>query len=175
MNGKKNISYGSEQIPEYLVDQLASGILPTFLPVSFVYEESRCLGVYHTEHFRTLASIEQIAIKDLLMIVCQLLTMLNENEKHYVFGETYQIHVSTVYVDALFSKVRMVFQPLARLCTTKEQLTNLLQDCIPKVSEEGRPYLEDMIHYINREAIGYFQAVRHGETLQNEIYLCDIT
>lgn len=175
MNGKKNISYESEQMPEYLVDQLASGILPTFLPVSFVYEDTQCLAVYHTEHFRTLASVKEIGIKDMLTIFCQLLTMLSENEKHYVFGETYQIHVDTVYVDALFSKVRLIFQPLARLCTAKAQLTTLLRDCMPKVSAEGRPYLEDMIAYINREETGYVQAIRHGEMLQNEIYLCDIT
>ena len=175
MNGMKTVYYEMEQMPEFLVDQLASGILPTFLPVSFVCDQNQYTGVYNTEHYRPLSHVEQISIGELLHIFCQLLAMLAENEKHYVFGETYQINRDTVYVDGLGTKVKLIFSPLERLCTTKEQLIGLLKDCKSMVGEEGKTYLEDMCAFLGREDIGYNSVIHHGEQLQNEIYVCDIT
>lgn len=175
MNQNKHIPYQIDQMPEFVVDQLSSGILPAFLPVSFVYDQLQCTGVYHTQHYRPLSSIRQIEIKDLLTVFCLLLRTLAENEKHYVFGETYRIHQDTIYVDGLFSRVKLIFQPLERLCTTKEQLIALLESCKSMTSDEGRGYLDDMISFLEREDTGYISAIHHTETLQNEIYVCDIT
>lgn len=174
MNQKINIPYEISSMPEYVVDQLTAGILPTFFPVSFVFDQSHCTGVYDTGSFRNLLSISRISIKDLLWIVCRLLEMIAENEKHYFFGEIYRIDRKTVYVNHTFSQVKLIFEPMETLCPIKVQLHNLLQECKAMVSEDGIGYLEDMAAWLAREDIGYISAIHHGEQLQNEIYACDI-
>lgn len=174
MNQKLNILYETSTMPEYVVDQLTAGLLPSFLPVSFVYDQNNCTGVYATGNYRPLSSIQQIEIKDLLWIICRLLEMIAENEKHYFFGEIYKVSRNTVYVNHMYTQVRLVFEPMDTLCPIKIQLYNLLQDCKSMVSQDGLGYLEDMAAWLTKEDVGYISAIHHGEQLQNEIYACDI-
>ena len=174
MNQKKNIAYSMEQLPEFIVDQLASGILPTFLPVSFVCEQNQYTGVYNTEHFRPLSAVKEISTYELLQVFRELLGILAENEKHYVFGETYSLSTDTVYVDTLCAKVKLIFKPLERLCTTKEQLVTLLHTCKSKISAEGACYVDDVCAFLQREDTGFTSIIHHVEQLQNEVYACDI-
>ena len=174
MNHTKNIDYRIEQMPEFVVDQLASGILSTFLPVSFVCDQQQYTGVYNTNDYRPLSSVKEISIGALFRVVQEMMKILAENEKHYVFGETYILNRETVYVDAQFTKVKLIFKPLERLCTTKEQLMDFLETCKPIVSEDGLLYLKDACDFLAQEEVGYNGMMHHIAQLQQEIYACDI-
>ena len=174
MNQTRSVSYEINTVPEFIVEQLTGGMLSSFFPVSFVCEQSHYTGVYRTGECKALDRIEELSIKDMLWIFCQLLRLIGENEKHYFFGESYQIDVHTVYADLMRGQVRMIFQPMEEPCDTKTQLYRLLEDCKVKVSEEGQGYLQDMMEYLMKEEVGYRSAIHHGEQLQYEIYTCNI-
>lgn len=174
MVNEKSVAYGRNDLPDYVADQLNASLIPAFFPVSFVYDGNCCTGIYNTDTYKPLSIVDKIFIKDLLWIICRLMEMIAENEKHYLFGTDYQISQQTVYVDIFHRQIKMVFQPAGEAQSAKSQLSKLLHHCKNKVSEEGQAYLEDMIQYLNRDEVGLLSAIHHGEVLQNEVCVCGI-
>ena len=174
MNKTKCVFYEMNDMPSFIMEQLTAGILPAFFPVSFICEKDECLGIYQTEDYVPLETLEKLSAKLFLVLFCKLLAVLSDNEKHYLAGENYQITPQTFYVDLTMQEVRLIYVPNPNPCPVKKQLNDLLENGQKKVGETGQGYLKDMENYLKREEVGYHSAIHYGEQLQYELSICNI-
>ena len=107
-------------------------------------------------------------------MLCQLMSAMEDNEKHYLFSERYLINAETVFIDPLKNRIKMIYLPNEEALQGKIQLCQLALFCKSMIDEEGRGYLDSWVEELQKEDHGYRSAIRRCELLMQEIYVCDI-
>ena len=174
MNQRKTICYTAGQVPLWMMEQLAMGLMEVFFPVSFVKEEENLTAVYQIDGYRPLSQIHALPTEEVFQLFCQVMSRMEQNEKHYLFPDRYRIAMDTVYYDSLKNRVKMIFIPNEEGHTGKSMLCQLARDCKQLVSEEGQTYLDSLAEELEKHDFGYRSAVHRCEMMQQEIYVCDI-
>ncbi len=174
MNQRKTVCYEEGQMPFWLMEQLAMGIMDVFFPVSFMKEEQHLTAAFQIDGYRPLSQIHTMSTEDVFQILYQVMMQMETNEKHYLFPESYEITRDTVYFDPLKNRVKMIYRPSEEGLTGKERLSQLILDCKTMVSEEGRSYLDSLAEALQQGDHSYRSAIHRCELLQQEIYVCDI-
>ncbi len=175
MTAKREISYKEEKLPIYVMEQLAAREIPAFFPASFICADDECKGFFETGGYQSLARIDLLPAGVLLAVICRLLEMMIENERHYLPIGSYVFSEETVYVDMQGKKPKLVYIPAEEGKKGTGQIEQLLRGCRKKVSEEALPYIDTMITYLQQDDMHYSRIIRQGQLLQQEIYACDIS
>mgnify|MGYP003319766334 CR=1 FL=1 len=115
-----------------------------------------------------------MATEEVFHMIMQIIQIVEQNEKHYLFTDRYVIDEHTVWVDRLNGSVGLIYSPNENAMTTVEQVSHLLTYCRAIVPEEGIPYIASIESYLEKGNISYNSFVGKLEILQNEIYVCDI-
>lgn len=202
MNGQRELTYGTQDVPEYVRDILTAGVSRLFLPVGFVEEGELLSGHFRTEGYRKLSSVSEIGTEDIFAVILGILRGVWQAERLYLFSEMYEIRPDCIYVDRGYSDVRLVFIPAGRdrlpdsLASEKpetvseagtggadrssegplpltEKLVLLLEYLRKRGSREGWSYIDSAVGFL-REDWGYKALVHRLEELRREIYLCSV-
>ena len=174
MNQRKTVCYGAGELPDWIMEQLAMGTMAVFLPVSFVEDGPGITGIFQADGCRALCCMHSLSTEDAFQMLCQLMTAMEDNEKHYLFPDRYLIDMETVFFDPLKNRVKMLFRPNQEGLSGKEQLCRLALACKAIVSEEGHGYLDSWAEELQKADLSYRSAIHRCELLQQEIYVCDI-
>lgn len=174
MNQRKMICYTEGQLPRWIMEQLTMGLIEVFFPVSFVKEEESLTAVYQIDGYRPLSHLLSLPTEEVFQLLCQVISWMEQNEKHYLFPERYRIAMDTVYYDSLKNRIKMIFIPNEEGNTGTSMLCQLVRDCRKLVSEEGKSYLDSLAEELEKHDFGYRGAIHRCEMMQQEIYVCDI-
>ena len=174
MNQKKEVFYGEKGLPVWIMEQLAMGTMGGFLPVSFIETEKGVEGVFLADGYRPLSHFHSLSTEEMFQLLCQLISEMENNEKHYLYPERYLMNCETVYYDPLKNLVKLIFIPNEEGLSGQEQLRHLISDCKSMMGEEGACYLDSLVEEMRTGPLNYRSAIRRCELLQQEIYVCDI-
>lgn len=174
MNQRITVSYTEQQLPSWMMEQLTIHTMNVFFPASFLMEKGGVTAVYQTEGYRPLAHAHHLSTEEVFQMLCQLMSAMEDNEKHYLFSERYLINAETVFIDPLKNRIKMIYLPNEEALQGKIQLCQLALFCKSMIDEEGRGYLDSWVEGLQKEDHGYRSAIRRCELLMQEIYVCDI-
>lgn len=174
MNKRKTICYEAQQMPNWIMEQLAMGTAKSFLPVTFMKEGAQLTAVYQVDDYKQLSQVQSMPTEDVLQVLSQVIMAMEENEKQYLFSEDYLINRDTVFFDTLRGKIKLIFLPNENRSDSKSQICHLADACKSLVGEEGRTYLENMVQEVGSENLCYRSMVHRCEQLLQEVYVCDI-
>lgn len=174
MNQRKTVCYEAGKLPAWIMEQLAMGIMGVFFPVNFMKEDGRMTAVFQTDGYKPLSHIHSLSTEEVFQMFCQLMTEMENNEKHYLFPDRYLIHGETVYYNPLKNRMRMIFLPNEEGVSGREQLCRLALSCKNIISEEGHGYLDSWAEELQKADLSYRSAIHRCELLMQEIYVCDI-
>ena len=172
MNEYIEIKYAAEKVAEYVTELLTLGVCPLFLKASFISSGESLSASYQSEGFRPLTLLSTLSAEEALSIVLAVMQGVHQCEKHYIFAGQFEINTQCIFVDPLFSKVKLVYRPAEKEQTLLQKMELLLKELQKQCSEEGTSYLDSALSVFRNDDYGYKSLLHQLEKLRREAYLC---
>lgn len=171
---KVRINLDSGELYPEKAGKLVSGCCEAILPMSMIHNGESKIGIYNTDGYKQLSSMENINASEILLLAKKVLIMRDICSDYLFFPEEYILSTETVYLSEDNDNVKLTYIPICDRISGDKSMIYFLRQLMRHTTENGQQYLETLLRFFLCENMREEQTIGFIEKLRYEIYTCGI-
>lgn len=155
-------------------EKLIGGVCNEILPLSVIKGKKTLKGVYFTDGYRKISSLDILNASQALSVVEGTIVMSEKLKNNLFFPEEYILSPDTVYTDDKLEKYKLAYIPSVQQCRFEKSMSCFIGSMKKYTTPNGILYLDSLVKLADCGNLRYERMVGFIERLKQEIWACGI-
>jgi hypothetical protein len=157
------------------VEVLTKGVCKAIFPVSIVKSGKSITGYYVTSGYKRLSDCKELTAEQVLTVVHETVTALEECNKYLIFPEEFLITLDTTYIKENFDNIKFTYIPDENKRGATKKISSFIKSLKSVSTENGKLYLDMLDEIFLTENLNTLKVKALISQLKREVNLCNVT